>query len=163
MATSQVHRGNFFDLRKTDIFFYFPRYVLHASHCYSCGAQQNVQLISPSLVLPQGLRTTDEAGTYLGALVYNRDGATCQTLWGLPDHCTIHCTSLYIGHEEEMSMNCLVINTCLYSFRAHGKLAAWQHCYFIWRDVYRRETGGTLSYISIVIFPHGKYFQGPYL
>ncbi|XP_045923945.1 SUN domain-containing protein 1-like isoform X2 [Micropterus dolomieu] len=65
-----------------------------------------------------GMRTTDEEGTYLGTLVYDQDGAADQTFeLPNPDKGVFRYVKLQIENNWGN-----IDNTCLYSFKVHGKL-----------------------------------------
>ncbi|XP_047465494.1 SUN domain-containing protein 1-like [Mugil cephalus] len=65
-----------------------------------------------------GARTKDEAGTYLGTVVYDLDGAMFQTFsLSNPDNSVFR----YVKLQTENNWG-NIDYTCLYSFRVHGKL-----------------------------------------
>ncbi|XP_044035514.1 SUN domain-containing protein 2-like [Siniperca chuatsi] len=67
-----------------------------------------------------GMRTTDQEGTYLGTLVYDQDGAAHQTFeLPNPDKGVFRYVKLQIENNWGN-----IDNTCLYSFRVHGKRPA---------------------------------------
>ncbi|XP_028990865.1 uncharacterized protein LOC114846204 isoform X2 [Betta splendens] len=66
----------------------------------------------------QGMNSTNEEGTCLGTLVYNQDGASFQTFeLSSQSKCIIRFVKLQIESNWGNTNN-----TCLYSFRVHGKL-----------------------------------------
>ncbi|XP_028990864.1 SUN domain-containing protein 3-like isoform X1 [Betta splendens] len=65
-----------------------------------------------------GMNSTNEEGTCLGTLVYNQDGASFQTFeLSSQSKCIIRFVKLQIESNWGNTNN-----TCLYSFRVHGKL-----------------------------------------
>lgn len=66
-----------------------------------------LQLISLALALLQGMTTTGEAGTHLGRLVYDRDGAAFQTFHlpvSISDLGTDYCPKSFFAQDKTCSL-----------------------------------------------------------
>ncbi|XP_067463534.1 SUN domain-containing protein 3-like [Thunnus thynnus] len=104
------------------VFLSHPIYVTHVTlgHIRASQSPSGIIASAPRKFSLHGMTTEDDEGTYLGTWVYDRDGVSFQTFkLADPDVGVFRYVKLQVENNWGN-----IDNTCVYSFRVHGKLPA---------------------------------------